>query len=322
MNEKWFERIEDYLGEKMSAEERLLFEQEIAADKELASDFNLYHEIEEEMRDDERHYQNETAFKNSLETLNKIYFPGLKNSTTYGTEPRIHPQTKKLRLWKNISIAAAVTGIIASATLFYLYGTKNKTEIAVNKNKSDSLNQQRPIPSQNLTENKDTVNPINNNNTVPKKNINPEILYAQNFTPEALPEDTEGALENAFDDYSNKKYKKAIIAFNNVDSTAATTRGETDTALMKFYSSYYKAQCYLSIGNADEAVINLKNALNYSTDNYNKIRVNWYLALAYLKTGELQKANDLLTKIAADKSQIKYKRKAQALKEKLNNLIH
>ncbi len=319
MNEQWFEKIEDYLSGRMSAEEQLRFEEEMATDKELATDLNVYREIEEEMRDDETHHKEETALKNSLEKLNKIYFPSSDNSIEQMTEPKIYPLRKKIKPWKIISIAAGILGIIALGSILYLNRTKNRAEVAVNKNKVDTSHLQKPAPSQNLAENKDTINETNNSRL--PENINPETLYAQNFAPDALPEDTEGALEDAFDAYRNKKYKEAIGAINSADLNAATTRSETDTALIKFYAYYYKAQCFLTTGNAAEAIINLKNALDYCVDNYNKIKVNWYLALAYLKTGRLKLSNDLLTKIAADRDETKYKKQAEALKEKLNNLI-
>ncbi len=50
MNEKMLEKIEDYLNGPMNAEERKLFELEMAGNEELASAFRLYKSIEEEMR--------------------------------------------------------------------------------------------------------------------------------------------------------------------------------------------------------------------------------------------------------------------------------
>jgi len=67
------EKIEQYLHDELSVEERLLFESEMATNKELASAFNLYRKIEHEMRagkDD----AGRAAVKDSLQQLGKTYF--------------------------------------------------------------------------------------------------------------------------------------------------------------------------------------------------------------------------------------------------------
>ena|SRR5689334_19593327 len=111
MNEQWFERIEDYLNGKMSADEQLRFEQEMAMDNALAEDFNLYREIEKEMRDAAAHYKEEAALKKSLESLNKKYFS--QDNSIHITEPQKYLQKRTVNLWRLISIAAAISGVIA-----------------------------------------------------------------------------------------------------------------------------------------------------------------------------------------------------------------
>lgn len=76
MEDKWFEKIEDYLNGKMDNEEKALFEKALASDKELASVFNVYRTIESDMQanENERFDLNKNALKQSLEALNEKYF--------------------------------------------------------------------------------------------------------------------------------------------------------------------------------------------------------------------------------------------------------
>jgi ribonucleotide reductase alpha subunit len=68
-----FEKIEQYLHDELSAQERLLFESQLAADEELASAFNLYRKIEHEMRTGNED-ANKAILRDNLQQLGKTYF--------------------------------------------------------------------------------------------------------------------------------------------------------------------------------------------------------------------------------------------------------
>src|SRR5690242_1876577 len=74
VNESWYEKIEEYLSGKMSHEEELHFNEEIAKNEELASVFQMYRRIDVDMRDDEKYKEEEEALKKTLGKLNSIYF--------------------------------------------------------------------------------------------------------------------------------------------------------------------------------------------------------------------------------------------------------
>ena len=119
--------------------------------------------------------------------------------------------------------------------------------------------------------------------------ISSEKLFTQNFEPyrNIIQPIVRGESSNtieyrAFLAYENNDYHKAINLFNSVNNQDAT------------YVSFYKAMCYLSLDKTTEA-INLLEPIILSSnleekDKQLSEKADWYLALAYLKTGENKKA--------------------------------
>jgi tetratricopeptide (TPR) repeat protein len=136
-------------------------------------------------------------------------------------------------------------------------------------------------------------------------------LYAQLFVPDALPEDKEGPLEDAFAYYESKEYKEAAAAFEKADLNTATREPEEERTV--FYAYYYKALSYMANNNAGKAIPELNKAMQVSTDNLSAIKTKWYLSLAYLQTGNLKKTASLLVEIAGNRYETAYKAKAAAL---------
>ncbi len=93
----------------------------------------------------------------------------------------------------------------------------------------------------------------------------------------------------AFVAYEAQNYYKAINLFNSVK-----TPGET-------YISYYKGLCFLALDKKDEAITLLNQVTLSSTVDGNsadfKEKAKWYLALAYLKKNDKQKAIAQLTQV-------------------------
>lgn len=79
MEDKWFEKIEDYLSGKMNREDKVLFEKALASNQELASVFNVYRTVENQMQahENKKPAAEESELKKSLQALNTRYFePG------------------------------------------------------------------------------------------------------------------------------------------------------------------------------------------------------------------------------------------------------
>src|SRR3954468_21964992 len=73
MPESWFEKIERYLDNSMTDDEKSEFESELLVNSELAVDFEMYKMIEEEMHDFEKNRQGEEALKNSLKEISASF---------------------------------------------------------------------------------------------------------------------------------------------------------------------------------------------------------------------------------------------------------
>jgi len=116
-----------------------------------------------------------------------------------------------------------------------------------------------------------------------------EKLYAQNFEPYrnvvqpiVRGESSKTIEYSAFVAYENKDYHKAINLFNSVSNPN------------KPYIQFYKAMCFLSLSKTDEAIqvllpITISKPDKDSSKNFTEI-ANWYLALAYLRSGNTDKA--------------------------------
>lgn len=164
MDEKRFEKIEDYLNGSMSRAEQLRFEAELATNEELASDFHLYHTIEAEMRSDAAYSEEEALLRNSLKALTKKYFTtkpaadeqwgGLHNhqpevlNTTEETfitgtvevpaNGKEQGRVKRMNTWKKLTAVAILSGVIAMGTIWFLKVGKEGPEVAVNDKKTNT----------------------------------------------------------------------------------------------------------------------------------------------------------------------------------------
>lgn len=148
--------------------------------------------------------------------------------------------------------------------------------------------------------------------------ISSEKLFTQNFEPyrNIIQPIVRGESSNtieyrAFLAYENNDYHKAINLFNSVNNQDAT------------YVSFYKAMCYLSLDKTTEA-INLLEPIILSSnlvemDKQLSEKADWYLALAYLKTGENKKAvSKFLIVIDRPCNACKKKRRSENILKHLN----
>lgn len=113
-----------------------------------------------------------------------------------------------------------------------------------------------------------------------------EKIYTENFEPyRNIIQPVERGKEintieyKAFVAYENREFHKAINLFNSSENSEAV------------YTQFYKAMCYLGINKSSEAIdILLPIATSENQMNSLNEKANWYLALAYLKNGEKEKA--------------------------------
>jgi tetratricopeptide (TPR) repeat protein len=330
MNARMFEKIEDYLNGTMTVDEKQLFEVEMAGNQELASAFKVYKAIEEEMRSKEKHSEAAAALKSTLDKTQARYFKGEANHNNELTDRNevLKPATntastidsvdrtnatfnkpRRTNQWTRFAIAAVILAVVALSTTWYLRNTKDTQKIALNNKPADTTaitpDKKEPLAKKDLP-NKSS-SPVNHqpNQKIPpynkaRQSKSSKALFAQNFKPDAAPQHKEGLLEEPLQLYADKNYKDAIETFE-MAKAALETRGNSNTKLTYFNTHYYLALSYLAADTGlTTAITELNAALNSSPDNLLKSKAMWYLALAYLKNGDINKAEALLKKIVSD----------------------
>lgn len=141
----------------------------------------------------------------------------------------------------------------------------------------------------------------------------PQQLYSIYFEPArnvSLPVVRGGdgeRLSKAFVAYEQGHFQEALEAFDDIPSESAPQ-----------WLSYYQGSALLALGHVDEAVLKLKDHVR-SQDGL-ATRSHWFLALAYLKSGNLQGAHDEL--IGLQNAHVAFKKEqAKALLSDLSELL-
>lgn len=118
--------------------------------------------------------------------------------------------------------------------------------------------------------------------------VSDEKLYAEYFQPYpnvVVPTVRGGAAatNEALYLYEQDNFEGALLAFQKMDTLA--------------FARFYESQCYLALNKPDKAIDLLEN-LHFADTNFEVLK-KWYLALAYLKIQESEKAKPLLEEVAA-----------------------
>ena len=137
-------------------------------------------------------------------------------------------------------------------------------------------------------------------------------VYIKYFQRDATPDHPPESLGEAFDYYNMEEYEEAIDAFNQIDTdNLVVTRGsEENQEQATFYKFYFKGLSQMEESKFEEAIAELDIAVTKSTDSYSKSKAQWYLALAYVKTNEKEKAEALLKLLAENDNALEYKERA------------
>jgi tetratricopeptide (TPR) repeat protein len=335
MNETWPEKTERYLSGGMGAKEKSLFESEMRRDSELSSYVDLYKQIEADMRTKEKYNDAEEALKRSLARLNSIYFSEDRKDdlntapATKETPARSKRETPLLRLnkeqrtinWKIVAVAAIILGIVAAGTLWYFKGEKQNGQVATSVKQADTgVAAVRPDTAvrQKITTTNIALQNKRDTSTA-KKSIkkNPQELFAENFKPDAVPDDTEGPLDDAFTYYQQRRYADAAAEFTTANINTQTRGNEADPERTVFYVKYYAGLSYLAGNHALAAITELKKAEEESPDDLYQVKTQWYLALAYLKAGDIKNAKEMLSNVSTGQKNAEYQLKAEKLLDAL-----
>lgn len=348
MKEEWYEKIEDYLNGSMSPEEQSLFESELATNEELLTLFNLYRTIEEEMRDDAKSGKEDASLRNSLGALNEKYFeakpqeeakqvekertaqPAVLKPIAGGPEGGSaedfrgeHGKVRRITTWRSLAVAAVTVGLVSLGVLWYTQNEKDDSGLAINDKKNDTakniITSDTGVPNvpSNQIAKQDDVDSANKRQKNKIGQPKGEALFAHNFMPDTAPTHKPPSLQRALASYENKQYKDAIEGIRNPDSGLVTRGPKEDKKLTVFYTHYYMALSHIADSNTVKAIPELQNAIKKSPDKFLKSKAQWYLALAYLKVGEVDKAEVLLKQITNNYQAGEYKQKAVELRDEL-----
>jgi len=130
----------------------------------------------------------------------------------------------------------------------------------------------------------------------------PKKLYAEYFEPyrnivhPVERGENDGSIESkAFQAYENGDFYKAINLFNSIE----TIEEENND-----YIDFYKAISFMALNKSKEAIeILLPIATEVEKGDYDlSQKANWYLALAYLNSNEIEKAKSQLYMISHDEA--------------------
>ena len=123
-----------------------------------------------------------------------------------------------------------------------------------------------------------------------------ETLFAENFEPyrNVIQPIVRGIVSDdlktqAFTSYEKKEYKKAIQLFSEIQKTE-----------MDSYYTFYKANSFLALDNTNKAISSFIEYID--SEGEFKDKATWYLALAYLKDKQDEKAITIFQKISDSKS--------------------
>ena len=299
--EEWFEKAQAYFNGSMTIDDSQLFEEETAASKELSHLMQLWKMVDEQGSLFEQSTEYEERFRATHQRVRNLL-----------TEER---RTVKINFpaWKWVAIAATVAGIVILMNIF-TPTLKENSSVAEQKSKSKDTNKiitKDPSVALTDTANKDIQTP-------PGNRIDPKILYAQQFSPDEVPEDVNGPLNNAFFYYASAQYKRAIVAIDSAGKNSVTRGGDSFASLTKFYASYYKALSMLSLGNDAGAVPLLEQSMVIAPSAYLKGKAQWYLALTLLKQGNTLSASNNLQALSENDAAGSYRQKAKKLLSVLN----
>lgn len=244
----------------------------------------------------------------------------------------------KTSKWKKLALAAIITGIAATGTIRFLQTRNDSAAVTFNDRKAkgrttigkpDTGFSRTNVPPENTIKSDKNSIPqqpgIRNTPTLLKPpGINRErreALYAVYSRPDALPGQKADALEEGDISYEKGEYKEAIAGYEAViTSMEIKVRGQVENDKRTvFYAYYYRAQCYLAIDSAAKAIPDFYKAIKNGPDSYLTCKVQWYLALALLKTGEVEKASVRLKQVTNNKSG-EYRQKATELLRKIEPL--
>lgn len=266
-----------------------------------------------------------------------------KNGNAFSAKPAetTRRSGKVIALQKRIMWAAAVVfGIILLIGTWWLQQRKPAvSEVAANGPKKKPGVTAADTQSQTPAKvNEDKTNKEIENVQPPKEEVHPsapplkeeaqppvntEALFASAFEADKVPALPDSTLDEPFASYEEKNYADAIEKLEMHKAAFETRSLEQPDAVTVFNVHYYLGLSYLAAKDSTlKAPAELEEALKVAKGGLLQSKARWYLALAYLRTGDSEKATALLRWLAADSQAGNYRQKAEKLLNKLLGAVN
>jgi hypothetical protein len=138
----------------------------------------------------------------------------------------------------------------------------------------------------------------------------------KSFFPFVVPANYKDALTQAFEQYEEKNYSGALEKFSEMENTPLTRSELFSDPDTDFYMPYYKAICLLAQQNARTAIATLLKT--HASNPVQQSKKEWYLSLAYLKSGNFTTAKTMLIKLNGRRGNNQYAANAKQLLQELH----
>lgn len=228
-----------------------------------------------------------------------------------------------LRIVTGLAVAASIISIVLLTLTWYnskksrkeiVYTNGEKKDTTAKIKRPDTAHLRNVVIAGGRNKDKDSGKITTRKNPALIDEAKRNALFTDNFKPAAAPAAITEPLQQAFDQYRRENYKGAIASIEEAERNQLRGGEQTDEEeLAAFYRHYYKAQSYLALKNTGKAIAELKTSIDSSPNDSLKSSARWYLALAYLKRGDIKRAVALLKELSRDSGAGDYKRRSANL---------
>ena len=263
-----YEKIIRFLDAGMEPAEMDEFEKEMAASPEMRYQLDF-----------------EQSIRDGFALRNMTHLPGIPPANGNAAVPITPGKVTSMRKWLTIPAA-----LIAACLVFALFWQKTTKNPGI-AGKMDTSQKASGRPRL-------TVVTLPNDSS---KVIDLALLFKQHFKKDVLPDRYPLFLAEALMDYESGNYT-TLQRLNLSDLPQTRGVNETDSKenILK-WGHYFKGLAFLQTDDAREAAINLDWVLNNQPGKALRAKTQWYLALAYLKENEGEKAAELCRRIVDNK---------------------
>ncbi len=281
-----YEKIIRFLDAEMQQAEMKAFEEELTSNPDMRDQLDF-----------------EQSLRNDFAARNITSLPGDTSVNERAAVRTVSGKTTGRRI--GLAIAAAVIIAFMLFTLFW-QKTGKTPDIANGKNIDTAQKSNNPLQATVTSPAKDS-----------SKRVDLALLFKQYFKKDTLPENYPLYLAEALMDYESGNYTTLQqLNLNDIPQTRGTNEISHKENILQL-GHYYKGLAFLQTNNTKEAIINLSWVLNNRPGKEQRDKTRWYLALAYLKENNVEKAAELYRHIVNSKENIILVKNAEKILDSL-----